>query len=114
MLVKLTNPGIIAQKLKKLEAVAESPKTGIWLAETCAKNMDQYIPYQTGNLKDNFTIEPFKITYTAEYARYQFYGKFDHSKNKHPLATGHWSRAMMTAHEAQISSELKAFINSQL
>lgn len=83
----------------------------MFLAETCAKEMNPYVPMDTGMLSQNYITEPFKVTYTSVYAHRQFNGDgFNFSKEMHPLATSHWDKAMVSAKKTKIAKEVTDYI----
>ncbi|MDR2426482.1 MAG: minor capsid protein [Endomicrobium sp.] len=58
------------------------------------KDSAPFVPFQTGNLEKSgilsTTIGSGLVVYNAPYARAQYYGLFNHSKNKHSRATRLW------------------------
>ena len=86
-------------------------KTGIFVAETCGRYFNDYVPMKEGMLSQNYTTEPFKITYGQIYSHYIYNGDgFNFSTEKHQNATSHWDKAGMAAHSGQISKEITEFI----
>lgn len=86
-------------------------RTGLFMAETCARYMDKFIPMDTGALAQNYTPEPFKVTYNVPYAQYIFNGdRMNFQKEKHPQATAHWDKATQSAYSTQIAKEVSEFI----
>lgn len=89
-------------------------KVGLFMAETVARYMNQYIPKYKGPLSQSYTPEPFKLTYFQPYAHYQYNGvNFNFNKEHHPLATHHWDEAVQRTHKNQIAKEVTAFIRRQ-
>lgn len=85
----------VAAKVRK---ISTNKRLGTFLANEAADGMDKYVPMRTGQLASSTRIEPFKVRYTANYARYPFNGygmKF--RTDKHPLATSRWDRAYASA-----------------
>ena len=98
---------------KKLDSIANNREVGLFLATTCARYMDQYVPFRKGNLKDHaMTNIPFQVTYETDYAKrvYKAEGITIHTENGHPNATDHWDQAMIVSHEKQIAKEVTRFI----
>lgn len=96
----------------KIQKKFKNDKVGMFLAETCAKYMDKFVPMDTGMLAQNFTVEPFVVTYTQPYAHYQFNGtNFNFSKDKHPNATARWDKAASRQHGKDIAMELEQYLN---
>lgn len=84
---------------------------GIFTAETCARYFNDFVPMKEGMLSQNYTTEPFKITYGQIYAHYIYNGDgFNFSTEKHQNATSHWDKAGMAAHSGEISKEITEFI----
>ena len=96
---------------KRIQNKFHSDKIGIFLASTCARYMDEYVPMDTGMLAQNFVVTPFQVEYTQPYAHYQFNGThFNFSRDKHPLATAHWDEATSKAHGNQIAKEVTEYL----
>lgn len=86
-------------------------RTGLFMAETCARYMDKFVPMDTGALAQNYVTEPFKVTYNEPYAQYIFNGEgFNFQKEKHPQATAHWDKACQSAYSVKIAKEVSEFI----
>lgn len=50
-------------------------RNALAFATLLAREMDSYVPFRTGTLKNQRLVEPGKITYTQPYATFQYYGK---------------------------------------
>lgn len=65
-----------------------------WLDNEVLKDSDPYCPFRTGNLarsgQRGTQLGSGKIVYNAVYASRCYYGKFNFSKDKHPLACRQW------------------------
>jgi len=62
------------QKILLKRALNKNGAGQVKFTKECAKNFNNYIPYDTGRLKDMMiTIGTDKITYSAPYAKKQFY-----------------------------------------
>lgn len=85
-------------------------KVGIFMAETCARYMNPYVPMITGALSQTYDCKPWEVHYTMPYAHRQFVGKHQHSKEMHPLATSRWDKATENAKSVQIAKEVTAYI----
>lgn len=86
-------------------------RVGIFTAESFAKHANPFVPMYTGALSQNYKTEPYKVTYTAPYARKMFYGTgFNFSKESHQLATARWDKATKTAKGNVIAKEVEEFI----
>lgn len=98
----------------KLDKIANSRKVGLFLASTCARYMNPYVPMKSGMLSQNVTIEPFTITYNQVYAHRLYEGNsFDFSHEKHPLATAHWDKPMVAARGKEIGKEVSEYIRQR-
>ena len=85
---------------------------GIFMAETCARYMNKYVPMQTGMLSQNFETKPFAVTYTQPYARRMYYGDgFNFSKEQHPLARSHWDVPVQKNNRVKIAKEVTQYIS---
>lgn len=100
-----TPPTRIVQRL------VHNDKIGLFMAETCARYMDKFIPMDSGNLAQDYTTNPFKVTYEVPYAHRIYEGQgFNFRKDKHPLATARWDKAMWSAYKGDIAKELTDYI----
>lgn len=91
--------------------ICKSDKVGLFLANTCERYMNDFVPMDSGALAQNVTIEPFKVIYNSVYARKQFYGTgFNFSHEKHALATARWDMACSSAKGQQIAKELTEYL----
>jgi len=96
---------------KKINKIAHNEKVGIFLATTCARYMDQYVPYRKGALAGSVkTNVPFEVSYNTPYARRIYYGEgITIHGDQHPNATKEWDKNLK-AHENQIASEVTNYI----
>ena len=75
------------------------------------KNMAPYVPRDTGALMGNTTVDKRGITYNENYAKVNYDGDGrNFSREKNPLATAHWDKAMMAAKSGIISKEIERII----
>lgn len=73
--------------------------------------MNPYVPMDTGALVDTTAVTKNSITYLVPYARKMYNGEnLNFSKEKHPLATAHWDRAMMIAKSGEVSRNAEEII----
>lgn len=67
-------------------------------SKECAKQMNNYIPFLTGRLKDwNVTVNKNNVTYNAPYASKQYYtnkGNGKQGMNAGGLRGKHWDKRM--------------------
>lgn len=67
----IMNPTARILAIRKLQRDGEAQ---VLFTKECAKKFNNYIPFDTGRLKDMMiTIETSKITYSAPYAKKQYY-----------------------------------------
>jgi hypothetical protein len=64
---------------------------------TVIKDSARFVPFESGVLEKSAMgsskIGSGLVVYNTPYAKSQYYGKFDHTKNKHPHATRLWFEA---------------------
>lgn len=105
--VKMSPPTTIIGRIK-------DNKTGTFVAETCGRYFNKYVPWRKGNLSQTYTTEPYKITYEMPYADRLYNGKgFKFSKLQHPLATSHWDKAAYAAQKDDIVNEISAYLQTR-
>lgn len=90
-----------------------------YFTKRCADYMDEYVPYDEGNLAD-YRIEGTNIVYQQQYAKYQYYGmrqdgthvinEANRNRNKHSNASSYWDYKMKTAHMQDIVDEMQDYI----
>lgn len=72
---------------------------------------DPYVPMDTGSLSQTVDITADYVHYKVPYAEKVHEGEnMNFSKDKHPLATAHWERAMAAAKGQQLADDIKAYI----
>lgn len=70
-----------------------------------------YVPMDTGMLDQTVEITEDYVHYKVPYAHYQWNGNgFNFSRDKHPLATSHWEKAMAVAKGAQLARDIEGYI----
>lgn len=73
--------------------------------------MAPYVPRDTSALMINTTVDESGITYKENYALVNYKGTDrNFSKEKNPLATAYWDKAMMTAKSGVVSREAERII----
>lgn len=106
--MKINFKPLNANKIAK--KFGENRALGIFVAETCARYMNPYVPMQSGMLSQNYTTKPWQVEYTQPYARKQFYAGWEHSKEQHPLAVSHWDVPVQNAKIGQIAKEIESYM----
>ena len=88
-----------------------------FFTDTCKKHMDKYVPMDTGDLSTILDVGTDYITYEMPYAHYQYKGispsgnEMNYSTEKHPLASSHWDKKMVTAEMQDIVKEVQDYVN---
>lgn len=87
------------------------------LTHACRIEMDEFVPYDEGNLSTILYEGPDYIIYESPYASYQYFGvrkdgthqinEANRNREFHPLATSYWDKAMWTAKKDQIMGILR-------
>lgn len=72
-----------------------------------AETYDPYVPYVTGALASNITIDKDGITYNQPYAEEVYESNQIHSKEKHPLASSHWDEVAFANHQDEIEKYIE-------
>ena len=95
------------------DRICNNNKLGLFLASEWSRQFAKYVPMDTGTLRTNISIKPFKVIYNSPYAHYQWEGKLyvgengsswakpgeikkptdkplNYNKEQNPLATSHW------------------------
>lgn len=77
-------------------------KAQMWLDNEVLKDSDPYVPFLTGNLarsgQRGTQIGSGAITYSAPYARRQYYNYPRKTRDKHPQATCQWFEKAKAIH----------------
>lgn len=86
----------------KLYSLLTDPDVMTEVHREFADTIDPWVPYDTGELSQNLTIDASGVTYNADYAAKQYYGtEFHHKREHHPLASAKWDEvAMQTERDA--------------
>ncbi len=87
------NPDAIVDEIRD---VVENPETLTEINQLLADMSDPYVPYQTGRLANDITVDETGVKYNAPYSTKQYINP-NHNTNIHPLASGQWDKAMLDA-----------------
>lgn len=80
-----------------------------------ADTVDPWVPYDTGALSHNLTINAEGVTYNEDYASKQYYGEeFHHNTEHHPLATAYWDKVAMQTQKDQFALQVKEIVVRKL
>ena len=128
VIIKIFNPAKTANRICKDDRV------GLFLANTWIRYFSKYVPMQEGTLRDSVTPEPFKVTYNAPYAHYQWQGELyvspttgsswakageikipagkslEYSKEQNPLAASHWEQPAYEAFKGTVARQVAEYI----
>lgn len=89
------------------EISAVKQNKGLFL-EIWYRNMYPYIPYRTGLLADNISIESDGVHFKQIYANRQYTGdNFNFNKEIHPLACARWGEVAAAMHSERMIKEFK-------
>lgn len=72
-----------------------------------------FVPFDTGALASNTTIEPKKIIYEQEYAAAVYKMNANFKKDKHPLATREWDKAAAPSQKSKLIAAMKSYIKER-
>lgn len=79
-------------------------KTQLFLADTCFRRMQKYVPFETGALSTTATIKPGSVTYEQPYAHKQY------TTNKGKGIRGkYWDRKMVANEKELVTQEVEAY-----
>lgn len=82
------------EKILARRGLGTSNRARLRLARSVRDRCDKYVPFDTGYLKGSAAISPDgkRLTYSAPYARAQYYGLYRHSDPKRGRL---WDRRML-------------------
>ena len=82
----------------------ENGNTQLFLANTCFRRMQKYVPFDTGLLSTTVTVKPGSVTYEQPYAHKQY------TTNKGKGIRGkYWDKRMVSAEKEIIVKEVEAY-----
>ena len=88
-----------------------TPAKKLEIKKMLERQMAPYVPRDTGALMSNTTVDDNGITYNENYAKINYEGTGrNFSREKNPLATAHWDKAMMTAKSGTVSREAERIL----
>ena len=94
------------EKIRSRRGLGSSHRARICLAQSVRSRCDKYVPFDTGYLKNSAEIAPdgSKITYSAPYAKEQYYGNYHHSD---PNRGKFWDRRMLAGEKDGLLADVK-------
>lgn len=82
----------------------ENGDTQLFLANTCFRRMQKYVPFDSGTLSTHATVRPRSVTYEEQYAHKQY------TTNKGKGIRGkYWDKKMVSAEKQLIIKEVEAY-----
>ena len=99
---------------KIINDLGVNQKLNLFMAQECMRLMNPFVPMDTGVLSQTVETKADSergiVHYTVPYAHRQYNGtSFNFSEEKHPLATHHWDKAMLTTKKTQLIKTLEKY-----
>ena len=89
-----------------------------YFTECCYKAMDEYVPKDNSDLRNEVTLRTNSITYEMPYASYQYRGEREdgtHKINPKNYTTGgtgpYWDERMVSADSEKVRRQVQRFLN---
>lgn len=102
--LKYTLKDFNEKKIIDKYGMQEGGNTQLFLANTCFKRMQKYVPFQTGALSTTVTVRPGSVTYEQPYAHRQY------TTNKGKGIRGRdWDKRMVNAEKSIVAKEVEAY-----
>lgn len=102
--IKYTLEDFDKNKIIDKYGMQENGDTQLFLANTCFRRMQKYVPFDTGALSTTVTVRPGSVTYEQPYAHKQY------TTNKGKGIRGkHWDKKMKSAEKEIIVKEVEAY-----
>lgn len=93
-----------SKKIIDKYGMQEGGNTQLFLANTCFRRMQKYVPFDTGALSTTVTVKPGSVTYEQPYAHKQY------TTNKGKGIRGkYWDKKMVANERGQIAKEVEAY-----
>lgn len=82
----------------------ENGNTRLFLANSCFRRMQKYVPFDTGALSTTATVKPGSVTYEQPYAHKQY------TTNKGKGIRGkYWDKKMVANEKGQLAKEVENY-----
>ena len=92
------------EKIVSKYEMQQGGKTQLFLADTCFRRMQKYVPFETGALSTTATIKPGSVTYEQPYAHKQY------TTNKGKGIRGkYWDKKMIANEKELVAQEVEAY-----
>lgn len=102
--IKYTLEDFDKNKIIDKFGMQENGDTQLFLANTCFRRMQKYVPFQTGALSTTATVKPGSVTYEQPYAHKQY------TTNKGKGIRGkYWDKKMISAEKEVIAKEVEEY-----
>lgn len=100
----------LVQKIGKLKT---NNGLGLYAAKELVKQMEPYVPFRSGALSQSHKEKPWKVTYSAPYARPMYYGvvkgtSVRYTTEHHPQATSRWDTHI---DKPSYAKQIKAYVD---
>ena len=84
----------------------------LFAANDMFRLMSPYVPMDTGTLWQTVDISVKGVHYKVPYSNKQYNGtNFHFNRDKHPLATAAWDKAMLSAQGDKLTRDIQNYIN---
>lgn len=93
----------------KISLICSNTTVGSYAASEAARMMEQYVPRRTGALRASAKTEPFKVTYNAPYAVYQFYGR-NMTHYTTPNTGSRWDKRLQSSRIGDLARSITGFL----
>ena len=91
-------------KIKNKFGFQDEGPTRLFLANTCFRRMQKYVPFKTGALSTTATVRAGSVTYEMPYAHRQY------TKNKGSGIRGrYWDKKMKANEVHEVAKEVEAY-----
>lgn len=95
-----------------LEPCRVTPKLrrhGREIAMTALREMDKYVPMDTGQLRSSAQAGDMEVVYPTSYAIYPWSGHGTIHRDKNPMATSHWDQAYQASGMPQLVEAVRRY-----
>ena len=102
--IKYTLEDFDKNKIIDKYGMQENGNTQLFLANTCFRRMQKYVPFESGTLSTHATVRPGSVTYEENYAHKQY------TTNKGKGIRGkYWDKKMVSAEKELIIQEVEEY-----
>lgn len=102
--IKYTLKDFDGNKIINKYGMQKNGDTQLFLANTCFRRMQKYVPFDTGALSTTVTVKPGSVTYEQPYAHKQY------TTNKGKGIRGkYWDKKMVSAEKELIVKEVESY-----